>query len=180
MAKKKTASKKAPKSLRQAVMEFKTAIINFSSDHQLFIAYNPDSGETYIADEPAQLQSNFILGEESGSSITPVITFTAVNDTEGDLYFSTPPYSVENSNVKELSYSYTVPTNSSDTIDLLGVGILDDDNYVFGCSAMSGDYSGEITASNAVNCTYDDNNNRIIVTDPGANASITITYHNYQ
>jgi len=69
MAKKKNAVKSAPNSLRQALLAVKTAILNFSPEHILFLSYEPSSKAMTVKDIPANLESQFTLGESGGGSL---------------------------------------------------------------------------------------------------------------
>lgn len=185
MAKKKTASKKAPKSLRQAIMQFKTAIINFSRDHQLFIAYDPDSRETYIADTPAEIYSQFILGEESGDSApTPVITYKLIiKDTCTDTFTSvgsTTLRLIVNGVYKETHIEDIGITAGNEYEWLMPVfeDSYDSGKWYFTCPVYNDNDYTYGTPSDIVNLTpaVPDDHPYYSVTDPTQNGSITVTF----
>jgi len=69
MAKKKNAVKSAPNPLRQALLAVKTATLNFSPEHILSLSYDPSSKAMTVKDIPANLESQFTLGESGGGSL---------------------------------------------------------------------------------------------------------------
>ena len=69
MARKKNAVKSAQNSLRQALLAVKTAILNFSPEHILSLSYDPSSKAMTVKDIPANLESQFTLGESGGGSL---------------------------------------------------------------------------------------------------------------
>lgn len=84
MARKKNTVKSAPNSLRQALLAVKTAILNFSPEHILSLSYDPSSKAMTVKDIPANLESQFTLGESSGGDSAVFKKLTIVNNRSGN------------------------------------------------------------------------------------------------
>lgn len=84
MAKKKNIVKSSPNSLRQALLPTKTALLNFSPEHILTIDYDPASKVTTVKDIPANLESQFTLGEGGGVNLEPLSITITYNDDTGE------------------------------------------------------------------------------------------------
>lgn len=80
MAKKKN----TVKSLRQALLQAKTAILNFSPEHILAVSYDPSSKATIVKDIPANLESQFTLGESGGGGSAVFKNLTIINNRTGN------------------------------------------------------------------------------------------------
>lgn len=175
MAKKKNTIKSSQKTLRQALLSVKTAIIHFSEDHIVSIWYNPSSKETVVTDIPQNLSSQFTLGESGGSAPTPVLDVKLV-------------ITEESPDVTLISATYVITNNIYDYVQWTGDPIApgeyhyllpvfyngnEDTGYEsYLPFATSDSYYGE--SSDLNNCTIQDA--VVTVTDPTQNASITITF----
>lgn len=84
MAKRKNAVKSGLNQLRQALLDIKTAIIHFSDDHIVSIGYDPSSKATIVKDIPANLESQFTLGESGGGSSAVFKNLTIINNRTGN------------------------------------------------------------------------------------------------
>jgi len=180
MAKKKTAVKtpvlKAP-ILRQALSAVKTAIINFSPSHILFVSYNPSSKDTTITDIPQNLTSQFVLGQGSGIQLSPKVTATVVNPTNSSMQVvsDTDPVLVDDH--LERLCPYTVEANGEIEIILVipKVWFKGESAYAYKVNGInSSDFSYYGVISDTVNMAFVDGIG-MAVTDPTQDASCTIT-----
>lgn len=111
MAKKKN----TVKSLRQALLQAKTAILNFSPEHILAISYDPSSKATIVKDIPANLESQFMLGEGGEGAKFRKITLINNRNTLGNAndYAAMYTFFIEEG-VMKTSYVNILPNTTVD------------------------------------------------------------------
>lgn len=176
MAKKKTAVKtpvlKAP-ILRQALSAVKTAIINFSPSHILFVSYNPSSKDTIVTDIPQNLTSQFVLGEGGGSDVKVItIAVTYINNSNSSKTLQYQVYVEDN----ELKYGDKVLLAGATAVyDLLALYSENEQKYLVSSLQYSLDSSDVL--SSLINCTYDESWYWLEITDPTQPASCTVTFN---
>lgn len=191
MAKKKNAVKSALNSLRQALTVIKTAIIRFSAEHVLAISYNPTTKETIVTDVPQNLRSQFVLGEGGGSAeLHPKLTFNITPHNSGAAVPNGVIYLPEDNAVLEDGCLVVMHADMSDYMTIIlaentgtGTAILSSVNEegqtyssvnvnILAYSTEQDKNITSVTASNPVNCAYD--NGVITITDYTKDASIDI------
>lgn len=175
MAKKKKTIKSSTKTLRQALLSVKTAIIHFSEDHIVSIWYNPSSKETVVTDIPQNLSSQFTLGEGGGSSFSnPKLTINAVTELLGG--YITQSYSAIEIVDDELVLGIEHTVDGQETIEYYIPHVYYDGMDDYAVDFFCTDGTTSIEYSDFVNCTVE--NNVIYVTDPTQDASVTATIVN--
>lgn len=190
MAKKKNAVKSALNSLRQALTVIKTAIIRFSAEHVLAISYNPTTKETTVTDVPQNLSSQFILGEGGGSAeLHPELTLNVsphnsdANVLNGVICLPENAAVLEDGclvvleNISE--YITTIPDENTGTGTVILSAVQEDGQTLSTIAVNFLVYSTDqdkrivtVTASNPVNCSYDEG--FITITDITKEASIDL------
>lgn len=189
MAKKKTAVKtpvlKAP-ILRQALSAVKTAIINFSPAHILFVSYNPASKETVVRDIPENLESQFILGQSAGgNTLSPklTVTMTVHNDSavlhNNCLIVPEVILGVTDNHLSVTTDSITINEGETGKATVYSEIMLSDGDYV-GMLELTALFTEtptiqSLTYSDAVNCIYQESGGYrlIIIPDIDSDASIS-------
>ena len=186
MARKKNTVKSAPNSLRQALLAVKTAILNFSPEHILSLSYDPSSKAMTVKDIPANLESQFTLGESGGGgALKGKIRVKIVNNSNDTITPSTEGQSspsvalyIDGGLYSSSSYSEEIAPNSESYADYVVIGYQNGDSNSWTTDAMymvtsSGTFEvGTITQ--LVNCVSD--YSEIQITDPTLEASCTIEY----
>jgi len=173
MAKKKNAVKSAPNPLRQALLAVKTAILNFSPEHILSLSYDPSSKAMTVKDIPANLESQFTLGESGGGSFNnKKISITLINNT-GSLQMWESPYLIPESGY--VTKGIVEIAGHSQIVQDVMIP-MSDETYYFDLPTVNPGVT--VTASNLVNCTFEfsGGNQDLVVTDPTMDASVTLTY----
>lgn len=178
MAKRKNAVKSGLNQLRQALLDVKTAIIHFSDDHIVSIGYDPSSKATVVTDIPQNLSSQFTLGEGGGggNSATPVLDVTITNNDEHECSFSGDFICIENNKYSShTGWGNPINPNQSEEFLVPVVSYDSGSSYLF---YLPSPYDSSVTIRllDAVNCTYDENNTALSITDPSENASCTVIY----
>lgn len=190
MAKKKNAVKSALNSLRQALTVIKTAIIRFSAEHVLAISYNPTTKETTVTDVPQNLSSQFILGEGGGSAeLHPKLTLKVsphnsdANVLNGVICLSESIAVLEDGCLVVLDdigeYKTTITDENTGTGTVILSAIREDGQTYLDIAVNMVVFSTDeaklidtVTASNPVNCSFD--NGFVTITDITKDASIDL------
>lgn len=184
MARKKNIVKSAPNSLRQALLAVKTAILNFSPEHILFLSYDPSSKAMTVKDIPANLESQFTLGESGGgealkgkikvkmvNNSTVPINPSAVYQERFLLYIDGGLYEAPLS-------SEEIAPNSESYVDYVFFGYRDGDDMIYQVDSDDMKSTGGVTTetiTQLVNCSVS-NVSEITIIDPTLEASCTVTY----
>lgn len=189
MAKKKTIKIEEPVELKKApllrnnvpdpIPSVLSGLLRFSPDHIVRLIYDPDSKNFMLGDLTQDLVTEGVMGESGGGGIVnPLITITIDNT----LPTPTPPYfpiSLLTYQVDEqgrLGFLLMEPAYDNGTETKTAISLYDESTEVYKLEGLDnanliGD--NDPVFSDLVNCTYDDG--KLIVTDPTAPASVTIT-----
>lgn len=145
-------------------------------DHILRGKYNTGNNELDITDVPANLNSVITLGQGGGGGeITPIVSIKVVKNElvmfdingfleikDNHLYHSTL------SSIEEDNYTFNTVawTDDGESFYIYFVNAFDPETSMF---------SGDIASvTDCVNCTYDSDENVLVITDPTQNASATV------
>ena len=190
MAKRKNAVKSGLNQLRQALLQAKTAILNFSPEHILAVSYDPSSKATIVKDIPANLESQFTLGEGGGGSLDLHPKLTMNVTVQGNSawmvnnalmikdYWAVIQGNNFVTDVEYLDADSIVNFNNGDTkvvtcvlpLDMLTLG-------VYHLIPERG-FLQTFAFSNCVNCNGNDQRGTLVITDytQDASADVTLTF----
>ena len=179
MAKKKVVAEelKAPavKGLLRDVPDptvYLNGVLRFDDDHIIRVKYDPTSKAMVIDDVPQSLESSITLGEGGGGGITnPELTINVVNNSGGGI--GVIKYDVNDSKLYR-TYTNFQSNESGEAKTLVPVSIDENEDEVY--MILYNDLTwATFSHSNAVNCTFDDDDEVMMVTDPTQPASFTMT-----
>ena len=109
-------------------------------------------------------------GGGGGSSYTPLIEITVINNSSTEANFYTGTYIRDNKCYKESPI-----ITPGETKVLTALGIIEDYDGLLEASVELIYSHNNVTATNLVNCTTGEGNEFAIVTDYNSNASLTLT-----
>ena len=107
------------------------------------------------------------FGGESG--ITPTLKIKLENNNSNSYNFGGSALQVVNNN-KVTFEEKSINPGETESIEVLVIGEEEDGEIIFYFSS----FEGKETVSDLVNCTFDDDEYAIIITDPSQNASVTV------
>lgn len=160
-------------------------VLRFDDDHIIRVKYDPTTKAMVIDDVPQSLESSITLGGGGGASFVPLVKMKITVDQQ----VLVPKYPVLADNLYQYHDGrFYAPDDDHTDFDTVAantafeVQVIPTSGYAGG-ETVSGayilpfmvealEYTSSITTSNLVNCTYDSENEVVVVTDLSKDASI--------
>lgn len=150
----------------------KSTLTRFDNENIVFVEIENQEGTAKIIDEVNNTVID--IGGGGGGVSNPVIEVTFINNTGG----STGPllfvFDEDDNEMKWIQFNFA--NGATEVVDTVVIpSSFDGPEGPFSYFEQIYLYDITITASDAVNCTFDSGERSITVTDPTQNASITLT-----